>query len=292
MKTAKDIMTQKPFSLKSSMTIPTAVETMMSHHISSAPVLDNAGKLLGQISEVELLKGYIFVSKKENSNKVLADFKKLFSVPVTVKESDPMDVIVKGVIGSASRRVLVLDDHGKLIGIISPKDILKFLVGDKNKSGTLVQEMTILQDRINILKDRLQATKSELDNIGGIVEKSPFMFHSVDASGNIVIANEKLHSELGYYPKELIGKSVYDLYDPREKPAVAASLKEISTSKTSVKVYTTYLRKNKEPLKVEVISTAILNSKGDFIATSSISRILDSDSLLRVLHGIYDSEEE
>lgn len=292
MKIAKDIMTKNPFSLKSTMTIPVAVQTMMSHHISSAPVLDIHNKLLGQVSEIELLKSYILVSKKGNSNKVLMDFKEQFVSTATVKETDTLDVVLKNIITSASHRVLVLDDHGILVGIISPKDILKFLVGDENKSGTLVQEMSILQDRIAILKDQLKATQGELSNIGGIVEKSPFMFHSVDANGKIVIANEKLHSELGYQSGELIGKSMYDLYDPREKTAVAAALQDIKKSNQSIKVYTTYLRKNKDPLKVEVVTTAIRDRKGEFVATSSISRILDSDSLLRALHGIYDSEEE
>jgi len=136
-----------------------------------------------------------------------------------VKESDPIDIVVKAVMGSQFHRVLVVDAQGHLRGIISPKDLLKFLVGDDHKSGSLAQEMTVLQDRIAILKDQLKATQNELSNIGGIVEKSPFMFHSIDANAKIVIANEKLHSELGYNPKELIGRSVYDLYDAREKMA-------------------------------------------------------------------------
>ncbi|MES2769506.1 MAG: CBS domain-containing protein [Bdellovibrionota bacterium] len=291
MKIAKDIMTKSPFSLKSSMLVPTAVQMMMSHHISSAPILDSNDQLLGQISEIEILKCYIQVSRKGYEKKVLYDFKGFFSKASTVDINDTIAVVVKGVLESPSHRILVLENK-KLVGIISPKDILKFLVGDDTKSGSMVQELNILQDRIEILKDQLKATKSELSNIGGIVEKSPFMFHSVNTNAEIVIANEKLHSELGYQPKELIGKSIYDLYDPREKMAVTASLRELMSSNKNIKAYTTYLRKNGEPLRVEVMSTAIMNSKNEFVATSSISRILDSDSLLRALHGIYEPEEE
>lgn len=287
MKTAQDFMTQNPFALTSSMTIPTAVQTMMSHHISSAPVLDNSKKLLGQVSEIDLLKCYILVSKKENAGKVLLDFKQYFSKPATVKVNDGIDVVVKGVINSSSHRVLVLDDNGHLQGIISPKDILKFLVGDEKKSGTLIQEMNILQDRISILKDQLKATRVELTNVGAMVEKSPFMFHSVDKNGIIVIANEKLHSELGYQPKELIGKPL-SILSPQSE--LQDSLDQLKSSGQSLKLYTSYLRKNGKILRVEVISNAIRNSAGEFIATSSISRTLDSDSLLRVLHGIYDSQ--
>jgi PAS domain S-box-containing protein len=292
MKIARDIMTKNPFSLSSAMHIPAAVQMMMSHHISSAPVLDSSGKLLGQVTEIELLKSYILVSKKGSSSKILYDFRNYFSTATTIKELDPIDVVVKAVIGSSSHRVLVLDHQGILVGIISPKDILKFLVGDQNKSGTMVEEMNILQDRIKILKDQLKATQGELTTVGGIVEKSPFMFHSADATGKIVIANEKLHSELGYQPKELIGKSIYDIYAQAERNAVGESLKRLIASDQSIKLYTTYFKKNNTPLRVEVVSSAIRNLKGEFIATSTISRVLDSDSLLRALHGIYDSEEE
>lgn len=274
------------------MQIPAAVQVMMSHHISSAPVLDNAGVLLGQISEIELLKSYIMVSKKGHASKVLNDFKNFFSSPTTIQESDPIEIVVKAIMSSPSHRALVMDKQNRLVGIISPKDILKFLVGDQSKSGTMLQEMDILQGRIKILKDQLQATQGELSNVGGLVEKSPFMFHSVDANGKIVIANEKLHSELGYQPKELIGKSIYDIYSQTEKAAVSDSLKRLMSSDQSIKLYTTYFRKNNEPLRVEVVSSAIRNQKGEFVATSTISRIIDSDSLLRALHGIYDSEEE
>lgn len=291
MKIAKDVMTKNPFSLNSAMPIPEAVERMMAHHISSAPVLDTSGRLLGQISEIELLKLYILVSKKENAKKVLFDYRAYFSNPTTVKESDPIDTVVKGVMTSASHRVLVVNNAGGLSGIISPKDILKYLVGDDTKSGTMLQEMEILQDRISILKDQLKATQGELSNVGSIVEKSPFMFHSVNAQGVIVIANEKLHSELGYQPKELIGKSINDLYSENDRLAVSSSLRQLQTTDESVKVYTSYLKKNGEHLKVEVMSSAIKNTAGEFVATSSISRILDSDSLLRALHGIYDSHE-
>jgi PAS domain S-box-containing protein len=291
MKIARDIMTKNPFSLSSAMHIPAAVQMMMSHHISSAPVLDSSGKLLGQVSEIELLKIYIFTSKKGSASKILYDFKSYFSNPTTIKEFDPIDVVVKAVIDSHSHRALVLDNHGNLVGIISPKDILKFLVGDQHKSGTMAQEMSILQDRIKILKDQLKATQGELTNVGGIVEKSPFMFHSVNSNGIIVIANEKLHTELGYQPKELIGKSIYDIYAQAEKASVSESLNRLISSDQSIKVYSTYFKKNNMPVRVEVVSTAIRNQTGEFIATSSISRVLDSDSLLRALHGIYDSEE-
>jgi CBS-domain-containing membrane protein len=84
MKIARDIMTKNPFALKSSMQVDFAVRTMIDHHISTAPVLDNNNQLMGQVSEITLLKAYIMASKKGVSSKLLVDFQKSFTKPTIV----------------------------------------------------------------------------------------------------------------------------------------------------------------------------------------------------------------
>lgn len=291
MRVAKDLMTANPFSLSSKIGVQEAIKEMMAHKISTLPVLGENNLLMGQISEVVLLKAFILSSTKENANKTLGDYSDLFSKPTLVKESDPLDVVVKSILSSPFHRVLVVNANKQLKGIISPKDLLRFLMGETHESSTLSEELLIMKDRVAILKDQLKATKLELTSIGEIVEKSPFMFHSCDANFNIIVANEKLHSELGYQSKELIGRPIFEIYHPQEKQRVEETIKALIASDQNIKVYGTFLRKNKQPLKVEIISSAIRNSKGEFVSTSSMSRILDSDSLLRVLHGIYTPEE-
>lgn len=287
MKIARDIMTRNPFALKSSMQVETAVQEMLTHHISSAPVLDGHQKLLGQVSEITLLKAYI-LSSKEGSEKVLLDYQKSFSQPSIVREIDPIDKVVKSIIESPYNRVLVLDSRGHLRGIISPKDILRYLMGEKSRSGTLVQEMQVLQDRISILKDQLHATKTQLNTIDSMVEQSEFMFYSVDAQAKIVIANIRLHQDLGYGPRELIGKSVLDIYPAEDRKRVEDSLRQMIGDGKSQKTYSTYLTQDGKHLRVEVISHPIFDATGSFLATSTVSRVLDQDSLLRALHGVYD----
>ncbi len=290
MRAAKDLMTANPYFLSAQMSVQNAIKEMMTHKISSLPVLGAGSRILGQISEVELLKAFILSSKKDNANKVLADYSSLFSKPTIVQETDAIDVVVKSIINSSFHRVLVVNSHKQLTGIISPKDLLRFLMGEVANSG-LSKELLVMKDRIAILKDQLKAAQTELKSIAGIVEKSPFMFHSCDANFNILVANEKLHSELGYQPKELIGASIFQIYDPTEKQPAEETLRAVMASDQNIKVYSTFIRKNKQPLKVEVVSSAIRNNKGEFVATSSISRVLDSDSLLRILHGIYTPED-
>lgn len=285
-------MTQKPMSLSEEMRVSEAVRTMLSHHISSAPVVTAGGKLIGQISEVFLLKLFILASKKGNEYQTLKDHSASLIAATTVRERDAIDEVVKKIISSASHRALVLDDQGRLRGIISPKDILRFLVGEQARSGSLMSEFNILQDRIGILKDQLKATKDQLSSVSTVIEKSAFMFHSVDAKGKIVIANEKIHHELGYPVGELVGKTLLDLYPSETHKLALEGLKKLIDGDKEIKTYSAYLKKSGDTVKVEVISRSILDDKGQFLATSTLSRLIDSDELLRTLHGVYEDEEE
>lgn len=291
MKTASDIMTPNPTALISSMLVTEAVKKMMTLHISTAPVIDEFGKLLGQISEVSLLKAFILTSRPENATKNLKDFLQLFSAPTTVHMNDGIDKVVKNMMESENHRVIIVDDTGLLKGIISPKDILRFLVGEQSEQGTMMDEMRILKDRLGILKDQLKATKDQLTKFSGVIEKSDFMVHSVNEQGRILLANEKMHTSLGYSPKELIGQSIMDLYDINFHQQIQNSLKEIVEGRESVKAYATYLTKFKKPIRVEIFTTAIRDPMGKFISTSTISRVIDSEELLRALHGAYSSKD-
>lgn len=290
MKTAADIMTQNPIALNASMLISEAVKKMMTLHISSAPVIDPSGKLMGQLSEVHLLKAYILTSRPENAYKTINDFPNLLTKVTTVKIDETIDKVVRQMIESENHRVLVLDKSSHLKGIISPKDILRFLVGDKNEQGTMMDEFRILKDRLGILKDQLSFTKDQLKQFSSVVEKSEFMVHSADASGKILLANEKMHMVLGYSTKELIGKTIYDLYDPSYHEPAKKGLGELAAGKDSLKLYATYLTKLGNPIRVEVFSTPIKAPDGSFLSTSSFSRLVDSEDLLRALHGVYDNK--
>lgn len=285
-------MTQKPMSLSEGMKVSDAVKTMLTHHISSAPVVATSGKLIGQISEVFLLKLFILSSKKGSESQTLKDHAASLVAVTTVRERDAIDEVVKKIISSPSHRALVLDDQGHLRGIISPKDLLRIMVGEQARAGSLLSEFNILQDRIGILKDQLKVTKNQLSSVSTVIEKSAFMFHSVDSKGKIVIANEKIHHELGYPTGELVGKTLLDLYPSENHKLALEGLKKLIDGDKEIKTYSTYLKKSGDPLKVEVISRSILDEKGQFLATSTLSRLIDSDELLRTLHGVYDDEEE
>ncbi len=286
---AKNIMTEHPISLLLSLEVGQAIQVMMDNDISIAAVLSYDGTVTGQISEVMILKAFI-LSREGTDKKILADFKHIFKPADTVSEDDPIDTVVKTLLKSHYNRVLVTTKSGMLRGIISPKDIIRGLMGDEKRSGSMLTELTALQEKLDATKEQLDSTQKKIKNYEVFMQGSDYMMHSVDKTGNIILANTKLHQTLGYRPGELIGKPIYEIYELRHHKEVKESLEKLIAEGKFAKSYSTFITKGSTPLRVEVASSVLKSDKGDFIATSTISRVIDQDDLLRALHGVYKTE--
>ena len=119
--TVKDYMATNLLTLKADATIYHAVEFLLKHHISGAPVVDDNYKLIGIISEKDCLK---LIAKGGSFN--------LYDVTVAdymTKEVDTippeMDIYyVAGIFLKHPYRRLPVVENDKLVGQISRRDIL------------------------------------------------------------------------------------------------------------------------------------------------------------------------
>ena len=121
-----------------------------------------------------------------------------------------------------------------------------------------------------------------------LYDDSPYSMHSVDEKGIVVLANKRLHEMLGYKHGELIGESVVKLYSDTVRHDALAGLKKIMEEGYQHNIYTTMITKTGEKLRVDVASSALRDDNGNFMSTITISRTVDSQILLRALHGIVD----
>ncbi|WP_457633133.1 CBS domain-containing protein [Oceanithermus desulfurans] len=149
---AVDIMTANPLTATKGETLWVAAERMSAHHYGGLPVVDEAGAYLGVLEMDDLL------PKPENipgAPDVIAlqlfdkwvdehsihDFVQIYKekrveevmrteVPV-LKPGDPLRVVLDKLIENLYRRMPVVDEEGRLVGIITRGDLLMLLMGRK-----------------------------------------------------------------------------------------------------------------------------------------------------------------
>jgi CBS domain-containing protein len=118
--TAKDIMTADVIAVKPTVAVRELARTLIRNQISGAPVIDTRGKIVGVVSEADI------VAKKGK------DVRSIMSKKVIgVAEDTEIEEIAKLMATNKISRVPVLRD-GKLKGIISRADIVNAIAMGKH----------------------------------------------------------------------------------------------------------------------------------------------------------------
>jgi predicted transcriptional regulator len=138
MSNAKLIMTENVTSLPSSTGILEAVELFMSKRFTSVPVTSGTGELAGQLTETVLIRLLVLSKGQPDKYKKLAHCMEHLEKPVFVEPMDTVATVLKSVLQSPTKRVFVSLDRHKILGIISPKDLLKALVKN-DKTAEAIQ---------------------------------------------------------------------------------------------------------------------------------------------------------
>ncbi len=288
MKTAKDIMTPNPKHIGSGEDLKTATQLFFDNNIHYAPVMTPNKEILGLLSEMGLVKASLKQYLEPNLHDKVVHHQDIFDEVNFVEESASVDDVVKAIIKCPCHRVLVRNKQGLLVGIIAPKDILTLVSGQQRKSVNLKAELEKTRVEASQLNHKVGDLEQSLKVYRNMFEDSPYMMHSVDESGKIVMANKRIHDMLGYGPGEMIGKTLTDLYPKSVLHEAVQGLKEIQDKGQHHITYTTMLRKNGEKMRIDIASSSLRATSGEFLGTISISRQVDAEDLLRALHGIVD----
>jgi CBS domain-containing protein len=117
---AKDIMTRDVITVGPTMKIKSLAMTLIKNQISGAPVADKNGKIIGVVSESDI------VAKKGK------DVKSIMSKKViSVGEATPVEQIAQMMTTHHIKRLPVMDD-GRVIGIVSRADIVSAIALGKH----------------------------------------------------------------------------------------------------------------------------------------------------------------
>ena len=91
--------------------------------------MNPAGKVLGFLSEINLVKilGQFYQSKTKTE--IIANYLDFLVSAETIHKDDQLPVVMKAMFQSQTNRLIVCDGAGKLMGIVSPMDLLRMFDG-------------------------------------------------------------------------------------------------------------------------------------------------------------------
>lgn len=265
---AKNIMHRETPVLSFSASVPEAIEFLKNHSEGFAAVQASPDRLHGVLTEGPLMQ--IFLRYQANPEKEsLILHRDLFEPAQLTHEDEYLPEIVKKVVTAVGNRVFVINKGGNVIGYITAKDVLPYF----SPTGPQVAGD----------KKPLEAWKSDLYLFETFFSKSPFMMHSVNREGVIQMANEMMHTVLGFDYGELIGRTIFDLYPESAHTKAEAGIKTIFSKGYHKVVQGTMVHKQKKLIEVELVSRALTNQFSETIGTMTVSRPLDMKYLLDCL---------
>ncbi len=166
---ARDVMTSPVITVRPDTPIKEVARLLLTHHISGVPVVDEAGKLVGILTEADLLykerpeveeggllrlfrRGHLAEAERKAEGLVARDL--MTSPVITVTEDTPIREIASLMTRRRINRVPVVRD-GQVVGIVSRADILKALTRPDEELAeavrrALLEELWIDPTRIRI----------------------------------------------------------------------------------------------------------------------------------------------
>ena len=134
----RDIMTTDVITLIAGTSVEDAARSLTFHHVSGAPVLEH-GRIVGVVTKSDL----VDPRYRSSEARTLAVRDAMTKAVRAVRPGDPVMMAVRLMVDESVHRVVVVDDKGKLAGIVSSMDVLLALA-----RGDRVQEHdAIFEDR-------------------------------------------------------------------------------------------------------------------------------------------------
>jgi len=295
MKTAHDIMTTNPILFNEEDDLTEVTTRFLLSRISSAPVVDVREKPIGVLTETGLMKCFLMLYSKPANKIKLKDVVNLIDPATFVNLDDALEKVLRTMLTSKTSRVIVLGTSNRIVGVISPKDILKSLSEDLLQIKGVSDKLLKAATHVAYNSQASGADVSEDNLYKKFFENSPYMMHSVDAQGMVRMANKKTHRALGYEYPELVGKKMETLYLEKYWESARDGLHQARREGEFLKVNTSMLHKNGTSLPVEIQTTGLFDEKSKFLGTMSVVRSLDQDpsiTSIMELIGIFDDKAE
>ena len=119
----KDIMTANVITVAENTPIYDALNLLSEHEISGMPVIDENKKVVGMLTEKDVLQ--ILINSKISVDARVSEY--MSHKVVSFLEEDDVMAVCRFLLSAAVRRVPVVRD-GKIVGIVSRRDIVRLIL--------------------------------------------------------------------------------------------------------------------------------------------------------------------
>jgi CBS domain-containing protein len=188
---ARDIMTSPVITIKMNSSVGDAAKSLLQNHISAAPVIDDSGRLIGMISEGDLMRRYETATERRQSwwlrmisgdhilamEYVKAHGQKVSEVMTEQVVTVAPDTSLRDVADQLDRRSIKrvpVVENGSLVGIVSRADLLRAFATLPSHLDVPVEDSVIRKKIITYLEKQPWA-HTQMLNVsveGGVVELS------------------------------------------------------------------------------------------------------------------------
>ena len=223
--TVKDVMTTRVVSVRKDASFRTMAAALREHRVSAFPVLDDDGKVIGVVSEADLLAKEALDSEPEGMPGMIAGLLRrkehqkargttagdlMTSPPITVTPDDTLERAARLMYTRKVKRLPVVDANGHLVGIVGRADLLSvFDRSDEDIRREILDE--VIQSEL--LTDPMTFTVAVKDGIVtvlGVAETSEFGHEIVERVRHVqgVVA---VRDRLDYPPSPEPGGGNFDV---------------------------------------------------------------------------------
>jgi CBS-domain-containing membrane protein len=197
-----DVMTHDVVTLKPEMTVAQAWEHMLEHLIKAMPVVDPSQRVLGVLTDEDLihragLNTHISVATRLDEETLAEQLAALRTSPLRVEDVMTKPAITAHVgesVGSAAsrmarheiKRLPVVDDDGKMVGVVSRVDILRLVMDIPTKSRRLQVPTGAALTVRQVMYPEVPAVQTDSDLasiVAALVESGMRRLIVVDAEG-------------------------------------------------------------------------------------------------------------
>ncbi len=137
---AKDIMTTDLITVTEQTLVREAIDLLAENKITGLPVIDGDNRLVGIVSEKDIL--IMAYHKITDTCDEVMNSRRISNVMtsevVSFRPDDNLADICQVIMSNPFRRVPVVDDDGRLVGLVSRKDIIAYILKLRHKDKAAV----------------------------------------------------------------------------------------------------------------------------------------------------------